>query len=349
LIESDFEYLREVIYLGQFDSSNRHHVRLVQLFVNYYLGDLAKLGIYSPETEPESGFDIPLAVNNYYNDDTKKALVYLLAYFGRTNIDGERLSDCVDADFFADLAKLEKLPLSNDIIAATRSDGDNAKYNAGYSFDPTYNFIEGAKFALPVDHEPMKSAYFGIRYLPILDGESYDKGVRLHSGTDYRSEDMIVDDVEYNEAHAGESYVDEADQKETEEEQEKTRREIIRDRIYSPYDGVVEYVDDSDVEKGNGIYVRIRHVSKDAEKTVFYSQYLHLSSIMCEVGQVVKRGEVIGTMGNTGYSGGKHLHLEFYTLRMHVSTFINPLIFDYAYEPLKAEALVYEEENGLND
>ena len=350
LTEADIEYLRELIHLGEFDYGNRHHVRLTQLFINYYLGDLAKLGIYSPDTEPESGFDIPVAVNNYYNEDTKKALVYLLAYFGRSNINGERLADCVDADFFSDLAKLDKQPLRNDIVAATRSDGDDAKYNAGYSFDTAYNFIEGEILALPVDHEPMKSAYFGIRYLPLLNGEEYDTGVRLHSGLDYRSEDLIQDDIAYIEAHAGETYIDEADQtEETEAEAEQTRREIIRDRIYSPYDGVVEFVDDSNPDTGNGIYVRIRHVSKDANKTVFYSQYLHLSSIMCEEGQVIQRGEVIGTMGNTGYSEAKHLHLEFYTLRMHVATFINPLIFDYAYEPMKAEALIYEEEHGLNE
>ncbi len=345
----DIANLRELIHLGEFDYGNRHHIRLVQLFINYYLGDLAKLGIYSPDTEPESGFDIPIEVNNYYTEDTRKALVYLLAYFGRSDVDGERLSECVDADFFGDIAKLEKQPLRNDIISATRSDGGDAKYNAGYSFDTSYNFIEGAKFALPVDHQPMKSAYFGIRYLPVINGEAYDTGVRLHSGLDFRSEDMIVNDVEYIEAHAGESYIDEADQTApTEEEKEQTRREIIRDRIYTPYDGVVEYVDDSDPDTGNGIYVRIRHISKDAEKTVFYSQYLHLSSIMCEVGQVLKRGEVIGTMGNTGYSEAKHLHLEFYTQRMHVATFINPLLFDYAYEPLKAEAIEYEVAHGLD-
>ena len=345
LSENDMEELRMLIHLGQFDDDNRAHVRILQLFCNYYLGDLARLGIYSPDTEPESGFDIPIEVNRYFQEDTRKAMVYLLAYFGRIGIDGEHLTRSVDGEFFADLAKLNKLPVSNDIIAAFRSDGDDAKYNAGYSFDTKYNFLEGIKFAVPVDHEPQKAAYFGIRYLPILNEEEYDTGVRLHAGLDYRSEDLIVDDVEYIQEHAGETYIDTEDRVEETTAEEKTLKEIRRDRIYSPYDGVVVKAVESEV--GNGIHVLIKHVSKDAEKTVFYSQHLHLSSILCEVGQTLKRGEILGTMGNTGYSAGKHLHLEIYTEEMKVRTFLNPLIYDYAYPPLKEEAMAMERAKGL--
>ena len=343
----DIKDLRLLIHLGQFDSENRDHVRILQLFCNYYLGDLSKLGIYSPDTEPQSGFDIPIEVNRYFQEDTRKAMVYLLSYFGRIGIDGEKLTRSVDSNFFKDLANLSKLPVSNDVIAAFRSDGSGAKYNAGYSFDTKHNFIEGIQLALPVDHEPQKAAYFGIRYLPILNFEEYDTGVRLHAGLDYRSEDLIVDDVAYIKDHAGEDYIDTADKVEEEVVVDKTQAEIRRDRIYSPYDGVVVKADDSSPGVGNGIHVMIKHVSKDADKTEFYTQHLHLSSVLCEVGQVLKRGEVLGTMGNTGYSGGKHLHLEIFTEEMKVGTFLNPLIYDYAYPPLKDEAMAMEREKGL--
>lgn len=50
-----------------------------------------------------------------------------------------------------------------------------------------------------------------------------------------------------------------------------------------------------------GLTVIIKHAN-------YYSYYLHLSSIHVAHGQHVQAGDVIGAMGNTGFSTGEHLH-----------------------------------------
>ena len=55
-----------------------------------------------------------------------------------------------------------------------------------------------------------------------------------------------------------------------------------------------------------GKYIAIKHGDN------FYTLSAHLSRQVVSVGQTVKKGEVIGYSGNTGYSTGAHLHFGVY-------------------------------------
>lgn len=64
-------------------------------------------------------------------------------------------------------------------------------------------------------------------------------------------------------------------------------------------DGIVIY---SKYESTGGNVVKIDHLNG------YFSEYAHLSERYVKVGATVKRGDVIGAMGKTGYATGTHLH-----------------------------------------
>lgn len=71
--------------------------------------------------------------------------------------------------------------------------------------------------------------------------------------------------------------------------------------IYAPADGrVIEVA----IEAGIGKVIRIDHGYG------YQTIYGHLYSAKVVRGQMIKRGDIIGAVGNTGYSTGPHLHYE---------------------------------------
>lgn len=72
--------------------------------------------------------------------------------------------------------------------------------------------------------------------------------------------------------------------------------------IFATGDGVIEKV--SRQYNGYGRHVVVRHGFG------YQTLYAHMSKILVRKGQTVKRGEVIGLVGNTGTSVAPHLHYE---------------------------------------
>jgi len=92
--------------------------------------------------------------------------------------------------------------------------------------------------------------------------------------------------------------------------------------IYAVADGVVGRAQGGVGWAGN--YVVLHHAGGVS------TLYAHMSAKAVSPGQVVKAGQVIGYVGNTGRSFGSHLHLEYYppgTTPGDVYSTANPLVF----------------------
>jgi hypothetical protein len=54
-----------------------------------------------------------------------------------------------------------------------------------------------------------------------------------------------------------------------------------------------------------------------------FSQYYHMDSLAVETGQLVQQGEILGTVGSTGFSTGPHLHFCIYVN----GAYVDPAVF----------------------
>jgi murein DD-endopeptidase MepM/ murein hydrolase activator NlpD len=76
----------------------------------------------------------------------------------------------------------------------------------------------------------------------------------------------------------------------------------IGKNVYATGDGIVTFVQYS--RKGYGNEIVIDH------RFGFGSRYAHLNALKVKEGDRVKRGQIIGTVGETGRATGPHLHYE---------------------------------------
>ncbi|MCR5713714.1 MAG: M23 family metallopeptidase [Bacteroidales bacterium] len=77
----------------------------------------------------------------------------------------------------------------------------------------------------------------------------------------------------------------------------------IGTEVYATADGRVTETDLAG-RTANGLKIVVDHGNG------YLTHYAHLSRIIVRVGQTVKRGQVIGLVGNTGGTSGPHLHYE---------------------------------------
>lgn len=73
------------------------------------------------------------------------------------------------------------------------------------------------------------------------------------------------------------------------------------DPIFATVDGTVEIAEFNNGGLGNVVW--LKHTTDN-----YYTAYAHLSGFNTSAGSTVKKGDIIGYMGNTGFSFGTHLH-----------------------------------------
>ena len=105
--------------------------------------------------------------------------------------------------------------------------------------------------------------------------------------------------------------------------------------VYATADGIVE-VARKNSKIGYGKLLVLNHVLG------FKSLYAHLNKIVVNTGEFIKKGQLIGYSGNTGYSSGPHLHYEV----RYIGVALNPRHFiDWT---LKDYGVIFEKEKRVN-
>lgn len=120
--------------------------------------------------------------------------------------------------------------------------------------------------------------------------------------------------------------------------------------IFAAEDGTVIIVKDGDKSNVSwGNYVKIDHGNK------IYTLYAHLKQgVVAKKGQKVKKGDLIGYMGNTGHSFGNHCHFEIYEGSADTTHRVDPQKRTYVYEGQevskgsKDDVMYYVEEPATN-
>lgn len=87
----------------------------------------------------------------------------------------------------------------------------------------------------------------------------------------------------------------------------------VGDPVYATGDGVVRETVLSRARTGYGTQILLDHGFG------YKTRYAHLSKILVQKGDSVKRGQLIGEVGNTGVSTSPHLHYEVIYMRSHVN------------------------------
>ena len=90
-------------------------------------------------------------------------------------------------------------------------------------------------------------------------------------------------------------------------------------KIFAPANGKVTF---SGWKGGYGNFLQVSHgkgLASDKKRQVTYiTRYGHLHKVLVKLGDQVKRGQVIATVGNTGRSTGPHLHYEVWINGKHM-------------------------------
>ena len=104
--------------------------------------------------------------------------------------------------------------------------------------------------------------------------------------------------------------------------------------VLAAEDGTIMAAGNQDLYCRKGAYGRFIAINHTDNLTTLYG---HLSRILVAKGDIVKRGQVIGYSGQTGYATGPHLHFTVYaqaTFYMGISKACGPMPYGGDLNPI---------------